>query len=83
MLYSVVHLYYNFGVVRRCGAHYTDGPGGCKPPRRKNFKKFNLLIPQAYSCSPEAPVGLSKADISGFNTPMPEFLSIYPKVNPF
>jgi hypothetical protein len=41
------------------------------------------LIPQAYSSSPDTPVGLSKADISGFNTPMPEFLSIYPKVNPF
>jgi len=53
------------------------------PLIEKNFKKFNLLIPQACSCSPETPVGLSKADISGFNTPMPEFLSIYPKVNPF
>jgi len=53
------------------------------PQSKKNFKKFNLLIPQAYSCSPGMPVGLSKADISGFNTPMPEFISIYPKVNPF
>jgi hypothetical protein len=48
MLYSAAHLYYNFGLVRRCGAHYTDGPGGCKPPNEKNFKKFNLLIPKAY-----------------------------------
>jgi len=57
--------------------------GAVNPLSKKNFKKFNLLIPQAYSCPPEVPVGLSKADISGFNTPMPEFLSIYPKVNPF
>ncbi len=54
-----------------------------KPPSEKNFKKFNLLIPLAYYCSADAAVGLSKADISGFNTPMPEFISIYPKVNPF
>jgi ribonuclease R len=40
-----------------------------------------LLIPQAYSWAADAVLGLSKADISGFNTPMPEFISIYPKVN--
>jgi len=57
--------------------------GAVKPSIKKNFKKFNLLIPQAYSGSPEVPVGLSKADVSGFNTHMAEFLSIYPKVNPF
>lgn len=54
-----------------------------KPRIKKKFKKFNLLIPQAYCLHLDAPLGLSKADISGFNTPMPEFLSIYPKVNPF
>ena len=54
-----------------------------KPPIKKNLKKFNLLIPQAYCRSPSTVSGLSKAEISGFNTPMPEFLSIYPKVNPF
>lgn len=54
-----------------------------KPLIEKKFKKFNLLIPQAYCFAPDMPLGLSKADISGFNTPMPEFLSIYPKVNPF
>ena len=54
-----------------------------KPRIKKKFKKFNLLIPQAYCLHFDAPLGLSKADISGFNTPMPEFLSIYPKVNPF
>ncbi|WP_218575555.1 hypothetical protein, partial [Pseudomonas sp. EMN2] len=43
MLYSAVHLYYNFGVVRRCGAHYTGGPGGCKPPERKKFQKIQLV----------------------------------------
>jgi len=53
------------------------------PPNEKKFKKFNLLIPQAYCRTTDALPGLSKADISGFNTPMPEFHSIYPKVNPF
>ena len=43
MLYSVVHLYYNFGVVRRCGAHYTDAPEGCKAPNRKKFQKIQLV----------------------------------------
>ena len=43
MLYSAAHLYYNFGVVRRCGAHYTDGPGGCKAPERKKFQKIQLV----------------------------------------
>jgi hypothetical protein len=43
MLYSVVHLYYNFGVVRRCGAHYTDAPDACKPPERKKFQKIQLV----------------------------------------
>ena len=43
MLYSVVHLYYNFGVVRRCGAHYTDAPQGCKPPNQKKFQKIQLV----------------------------------------
>ncbi|MDR2305887.1 MAG: hypothetical protein LBE53_01605 [Paucimonas sp.] len=54
-----------------------------KPPIEKNFKKFNLLIPLAYYRSPDTVAGLSKAEISGFNTPMSEFLSIYTKVNPF
>ncbi|HGM5583501.1 TPA: hypothetical protein ACKP22_005239, partial [Pseudomonas putida] len=54
-----------------------------KPRIEKNFKKFKLLIPVTYSRCRGAPQGLSKAKISGFNTPMPEFLSIYPKVNPF
>ncbi|QXH56116.1 hypothetical protein [Pseudomonas maumuensis] len=54
-----------------------------KPPNEKNFKKFNLLIPLGYCCATDTLPGLSKADISGFNTPMPEFHSIYPKVNPF
>ncbi len=54
-----------------------------KPPNEKNFKKFNLLIPWAYCRAMDVLPGLSKADISGFNTPMPEFISIYPKVNPF
>ncbi|WP_410481083.1 hypothetical protein ACJ70E_22470 [Pseudomonas plecoglossicida] len=49
MLYSVVHLYYNFGVVRRCGAHYTDALEGCKAPNQKKFKKLNVLIRQPYS----------------------------------
>ncbi|QVM90889.1 hypothetical protein JYG34_23265 [Pseudomonas entomophila] len=43
MLYSAVHLYYNFGVVRRCGAHYTDAPDGCKAPERKKFQKIQLV----------------------------------------
>ena len=43
MLYSVVHLYYNFGVVRRCGAHYTDAPEGCKALNRKKFQKIQLV----------------------------------------
>ena len=43
MLYSVVHLYYNFGVVRRCGAHYTDAPQGCKAPNRKKIQKIQLV----------------------------------------
>ncbi len=54
-----------------------------KPPNEKKFKKFNLLIPWAYCRAKDVLPGLSKADISGFNTPMPEFISIYPKVNPF
>ncbi|MFJ4056316.1 hypothetical protein ACIPZC_23095 [Pseudomonas sp. NPDC089743] len=83
MLYSAVHLYYNFGVVRRCGAHYTDAPKGCKAPDQKKIQKFNLLIPHAYCRTADMLLGLSKPDISGFNRPMPEFISIYPKVNPF
>ena len=43
MLYSVVHLYYNFGVVRRCGAHYTDALEGCKAPSRKKIQKIQLV----------------------------------------
>ncbi len=43
MLYSVVHLYYNFGVVRRCGAHYTDATQGCKAPNRKKIQKIQLV----------------------------------------
>jgi hypothetical protein len=43
MLYSVVHLYYNFGVVRRCGAHYTDAPDACKAPDRKKIQKIQLV----------------------------------------
>ena len=43
MLYSVVHLYYNFGVVRRCGAHYTDAPEGCKAPNPKKIQKIQLV----------------------------------------
>ncbi|QNL85979.1 Uncharacterized protein PPKH_0565 [Pseudomonas putida] len=42
-----------------------------------------MLIPHAYCCLPDMLLGLSKPDISGFNRPMPEFISIYPKVNPF
>jgi len=54
------------------------------PLIKKNFKNFNLLILQPYyTFLGSSPGGLSKAVISGFNTPMPEFLSIYPKVNPF
>jgi len=58
-------------------------PRAVKPLVKKNFKKFNLLIPHAYCRSPDMLQGLSKPDISGFNRPMPEFISIYPKVNPF
>ena len=83
MLYSVVHLYYNFGLSVVVGRTIRTLPMAVNPPIEKNFKKFNLLIPQAYRRSLDMPLGLSKADISGFNTPMPEFLSIYPKVNPF
>ncbi|CAI8711463.1 MULTISPECIES: hypothetical protein [Pseudomonas] len=54
-----------------------------KPLIEKKFKKFNPLIPRAYFRSADTASGLSKADISGFNTSMPEFISIYPKVNPF
>jgi len=43
MLYSAVHLYYNFGVVRRCGAHYTDALEGCKAPNQKKFQKIQLV----------------------------------------
>ncbi len=84
MLYSIVHLYYNFGVVRRCGAHYTDAPQGCKAPNRKKIQKIQLVDSTSlFLLFMHCSGGLSKADISGFNTPMPEFLSIYPKVNPF
>jgi hypothetical protein len=43
MLYSAVHLYYNFGFVRRCGAHYTDGSEGCKAPNQKKFQKIQFV----------------------------------------
>ncbi|WP_218584567.1 hypothetical protein, partial [Pseudomonas sp. CM25] len=43
MLYSAAHLYYNFGVVRRCGAHYTDALEGCKAPNQKKFQKIQLV----------------------------------------
>ena len=83
MLHIVLHLNYNDG-VRRCGAHYTDAPQGCKPPNQKKFQKIQLVDSSALLRLPRLIAGgLSKADISGFNTPMPEFLSIYPKVNPF
>ena len=64
-------LNYNDG-VRRCGAHYTDRPWGCKPPFEKNLKKFKPLIYLSKD-APERPfpAGLSKAEISGFNTAMP------------
>ncbi|WHU41803.1 hypothetical protein OXL99_23735, partial [Pseudomonas fulva] len=43
MLYSAAHLYYNFGVVRRRGAHYTDAPKGCKALDQKKSQKIQLV----------------------------------------
>ncbi len=43
MLYSVVHLYYNFGVVRRVVRTIRTVRGGCKPPKRKKFQKIQLV----------------------------------------
>jgi hypothetical protein len=64
-------LNYNDG-VRRCGAHYTDGPWGCKPLSEKNLKKFKPLIDRSKQASNRpAQAGLSKVEISGFNTAMP------------
>ncbi|MFB4391568.1 MULTISPECIES: hypothetical protein [unclassified Pseudomonas] len=81
MLYNIVHLNYNVGGVRRRGAHYTDAPRGCKPPNRKKFQKIQLVDSASLLAHHEPPAGLSKAEISGFNTPMPNFFSIYTKVN--
>lgn len=83
MLYSAVHLYYNFGVARRCGAHYTGGSRGCKALGSKKIQKIQLVDSAGHCPSPDMPSGLSNGDISGFNRPMPEFISIDTKVNPF
>jgi len=71
MLHIVRLLNYNDG-LRRCGAHYTDGPKGCKAPFKKNLKKFKPLVfcVEQRILGP-VPTGLSKAEISGFNTAMP------------
>ncbi|MCO7516230.1 MULTISPECIES: hypothetical protein [Pseudomonas] len=82
MLYNIASLNYNVGGVRRRGAHYTDAPVGCKAPDRKKFQKIQLVDSAGLLPTPGTPTGLSKADISGFNTPMPNFFSIYTKVNP-
>lgn len=50
MLHIRLHLNYNDG-VRRCGAHYTDDPEGCKAPFRKKLKKFKPLFPKAVSAA--------------------------------
>ncbi len=71
MFYIVRLLNYNDG-LRRCGAHYTDAPEGCKAPFEKNLKKFKPLIRKdKYRPCKHTPAGLSKAEISGFNTAMP------------
>jgi len=70
MLHITLLLNYNDG-VRRCGAHYTDAPKGCKAPFGKNLKKFKSLFLGLFWHRSRALTGLSKPEISGFNTPMP------------
>ena len=53
-----------------------------KPWIEKNIKNLNLLISMACQPLSRLAAGLSNTEISGFNTSMPNSLSIYTKVNP-
>ena len=81
MLYISVHLDYN--VVSVVVVRTIRTPlWPVKPLAKKNMQMFNALIPQCFCVRTDLLAGLSKPEISGFNTPMPHSPYIDTKVNP-